>query len=170
MSTKKIIRFCYRKVIDASLQGQWEKLVFEGSYKEFLLQAQYYNQEKKYSTFAELVANVPNAEKLHFLVSAAVVGYVMQLGGKIPDIRNNLDRHFLKFKQYQFEIINSDIKSKPAHKVAVNFFSEPLVWFNSIGEYMLVAPANASATEDGMLTELVKIQPFLNVYSLKEEE
>ena len=72
---KKIIRLCYRKVIDASSSKKWDKYVFESTYTEFLMQAQLYNQEKKYSSFSELIQNVPAAEKLHFLVSGAVVGY-----------------------------------------------------------------------------------------------
>ena len=63
---KGIIRFCYRKVIDASSGKQWDKNVFESSYKEFRMQSQFYNQEKKYNTFSELIGNVPSSEKLHF--------------------------------------------------------------------------------------------------------
>ena len=45
----RTITLCYRKVIDASAAKPWEKLVFEDSYTEFKMQAQLYNQEKKYS-------------------------------------------------------------------------------------------------------------------------
>ena len=69
---KKIIRLCYRKVIDASSSKTWEKYVFDSTYAEFLMQSQYYNQGKKYNSFGELIRNVPGAEKLHFLVSAAM--------------------------------------------------------------------------------------------------
>jgi hypothetical protein len=165
----KIIRICYRKIIDASSQTQWEKYVFESSYTEYLMQAQFYNQEKKYHSFAELLINVPASEKLHFLVSAAVTGYIQQLNGKIPDILNNLGKHFLEFKNYKFEIINSDIKNKTVHKIAVNFFSEPLVWHSTIGNYMLVSPANKDKSEYGVLTDLLQLEPFLSIYSLKEE-
>lgn len=86
---KKIIRLLYRKVIDANAQKAWEQHVFNDSYAEFLLQAQFYNQEKKYNTFAELLTHVPDAEKLHFLVSPAITGYLKQLNGKVPDILNS---------------------------------------------------------------------------------
>ena len=49
------------------------------------MQSQYYNQEKKYRSSSEIIQNVPGAEKLHFLVSAAVVGYLKQLDGIVPD-------------------------------------------------------------------------------------
>ena len=104
--TKEIIRLCYRKVIDASSSKKWDKYVFESTYAEFLMQAQLYNQEKKYSNFGEIIQNVSGAEKLHFLVSGAMVGYLQQLDGIGPDILNNLGKHFLRFTDYRFEIIN----------------------------------------------------------------
>ena len=166
---KKIIRLCYRKIIDAGSQQVWDKYVFEGSYTEFLLQSQFYNQEKKYTNFSELLLNVKGADKLHFLVSAAVTGYLQQLGGKIPDIADNLGKQFLVFKNYRFEIIESDIKKKAAHRVAVNFFSESLCWHDTINNSLLVSPANDEQTTDGILTHLLPLQPFLSIYSLKEE-
>lgn len=166
---KKIIRLCYRKIIDASSQKTWDKYVFDSTYSEFLMQSQFYNQQKKYSSFGELKQNVPGAEKLHFLVSAAIVGYLKQLDGVIPDILNNLGKHFLKFTGYRFEIINSDIKNKANHQVAINFFSEPLAWHDTLGGYLPVSPLNGEKNEDGILTDLLQLQSFLNIYSLKEE-
>jgi hypothetical protein len=72
---KGIIRLCYRKVIDVNSVKPWDKLVFNDTYSEFLLQSQFYNQKKKYTSFSDLITHVPAAEKLHFLVSAAVIGY-----------------------------------------------------------------------------------------------
>jgi len=167
---KKIIRFCYRKIIDADSQGAWEKYVFESSYTEFLMQSQLYNQEKKYSSFAEILHHVPAAEKLHFLVSAAVTGYVQQLKGIIPGVLDNLGRHFLSFDSYRFEIINSDIKNKSQHKVAINFISQPMTWHYTIDNYMLVSEKGQTSTEDGELTHMIEMQPFLNIHSLKPIE
>jgi len=166
---KRVIRLAYRKIIDTSSRKQWEKYVFEDSYKEFLLQAQFYNQEKKYSTFGELTAHVPNAEKLHFLVSASIVGYLKQLNGKIPDILNAVGKHFLPFKSYRFEIINSDVRKKESHQVAINFLTEPMIWYDTIGSQLLVAPADNNGAEgEEVLTELFPMQPFLTIHSLKE--
>ncbi|MEP7373447.1 MAG: hypothetical protein ABI675_08680 [Chitinophagaceae bacterium] len=167
---KKIIRLCYRKVIDASSSKKWDKYVFESTYTEFLMQAQLYNRDKKYSGFGELIQNVPGAEKLHFLVSAAIVGYLRQLDGVVPDILNNLGKHFLKFTDYRFEIINSDVKNKSSHQVAINFFSEPLTWHDTIENYLLLSPVNEEKTNDGVLTELLSLQPFLSIYSIKPEQ
>jgi hypothetical protein len=140
--------------------------VFESTYTEFQLQVQLYNQEKKHSTFAEILANTPAAEKLHFLVSAAIMGYLQQLKGNIPDILNNTGKQFLRFDHYRFEIINSDIKNKKNHQVAISFYSESLLWHDTIGDYLLVSPVNAES-KDEILTDLVYLQPFLSIYSLK---
>lgn len=166
---QKIIRLVYRKVIDATAKGSWEKYVFDDTYAEFLMQSQLYNREKKYQSFAELVLNVPGAEKLHFLVSAAVTGYLQQLNGLVPDIVNNNDKHFLTFTNYRFEIINSDIKSKSAHKIAISFYSGQWVWHETINDFLLVSALSndKKGAGDGMvLTEMVSLQPFLSIHSI----
>jgi hypothetical protein len=162
----KVIRLVYRKIIDVSSQAPWEKNVFNDSYKEFLMQAQLYNQEKKYNTFGELIAYVPDAEKLHFLVSGSIIGYLKQLNGKVPDILNNNGKHFLPFSGYKFEIINSDIRNKDKHQVAVNFMSVPLTWHDTIGSQLLVS-LQADSLNGEILTEQFALQPFLSIYSLK---
>ena len=165
---KGIIRLQYRKIIGAGAQQPWEKYVFNDSHAEFLLQAQLYNQEKKYGSFSELIAHVPNAEKLHFLVSASVVGYLRQLNGKIPDILNNAGKLFLPFKGYRFEIIQSDIRDKSKHQVAINFISEPVIWYDTIGDQLLVSVNGDKEAGEEILTEQFSMQPFLSIYSLKK--
>jgi len=166
---KRIVRFCYRKIIDASSENQWDKYVFESSYKEFLMQSQFYNQEKKYNSFSELINNIPSSEKLHFLVSTSVIGYLKQLNGIIPGITNNLGKQFLKFNNFQFEIIESDIKNKQAHRIAINFYSDHMNWHDTIDNYLLVSYIGEDKTEEGTLTHLLQLQPFFSIYSLKEE-
>jgi hypothetical protein len=163
---KGTIRLCYRKVIDAQSSKPWEKLVLEDTYTEFLMQSQLYNNEKKYTTFSDLITHVPAAERLHFLVSAAVIGYLQQLQGKVPDLVNNLGRLFLPFNNYRFEIINSHIKDKSKHQVAINFFTDHLVWHDTINNQLLLSiPGN---TEHGeILTELFTLPPYVSIYSLK---
>ncbi len=165
---KKIIRLCYRKIINASSQTAWDKYVFESTYTEFLLQSQFYNREKKYTSFSDIVHHTPAAGKLHFLVSAAITGYLHQLEEKIPDITDTLGKQVLPFKNYRFEIINSDTKNKASHQVAINFFSEPLVWHDTIENFLLLSAFGTEKTSDGILTQLLQLQPFLSIYSLKE--
>jgi hypothetical protein len=166
---KGTIRLCYRKVIDVNSTKPWDKLVFEDTYNEFRMQSQLYNQDKKYASFSDLITHVPAAEKLHFLVSAAVIGYLQQLQGRVPDLVNNLGRLFLPFKNFRFEIINSDLKDRSKHQVAINFFTEHLVWHDTINNQLLLSiPGH---TENGeILTELFTLPPFVSIYSLKIPE
>lgn len=166
--SKGIISLCYRKIIDATSLKEWDKLVFESTYAEFLLQSQFYDQDRKYKSFAELLNRVPAAEKLHFLVSAAVTGYMQQLNGIVPDLLNNLGKHFLRFREYRFEIVNSDVKNKMMHQVSILFFSEPLIWHDSVGEFMLISPAE-EVKDDSVKTDLLRVQPFLGIYSIKNQ-
>lgn len=162
---KGTICLCYRKIIDQQATGLWEKLVFEDSYQEYRMQVQLYDPEKKYPAFGELVRQVPAAEKLHFLVSAAVTGYVQQLKCIIPDIINTLGKRFLSFDQFRFEIINSHATEKSRHQVAINFISEPLLWHDTVGNQLLLSKTNI--TGDDRMTDMVTLQPFLSIYSLK---
>ena len=117
-----------------------------------------------------MLMNIPTADKLHFLVSAAITGYIQQLHEVMPDIVNNLGKFFLNFAAYRFEIINSDIKNKADHRVAINFFSEPMLWHGTIENYLLISPVEGEKNKDGTLTHLVQLQPFFSIYSLKEEK
>lgn len=164
---KRTIRLCYRKIIDNSSTHAWDKLVFEDTYNEFRMQAQFYNPEKKWTLFSELLYAVPASEKLHFLVSAAVIPYLKQLNGKVPDILSNLGKTFLPFDKYRFEIIESHVTDKSKHRVAVNFYSDPLIWHDTIGNQLLLSVPNALEAGEA-LTEIVSLQPFLSIYSVKE--
>lgn len=166
---QKIARLCYRKIIDATSTGAWESLVFEDSYREFLMQSQLYNGEKKYTTFAQMVQYAKGAEQLHFLVSAAVVGYIKQLNNVVPDITNALGKLFLPFHNFRFEIISSDIKDKGRHQVAINFYTDPLVWLDTIGTQLLLSLEDKSQGGE-TLTEIVSLQPFLSIYSVHEKD
>ncbi|QNH63656.1 hypothetical protein [Hymenobacter sediminicola] len=162
----RIITLCYRKIIDTASTKPWDKLVFEDTYAEFRMQAQYFNQQGQYRTFGQLLQHAPGAEKLHFLVSAAVRGYLPQLQGLVPDVTDNLGRHFLKFSRFQFEIINSDLADKFRHQVAINFYSDPLVWHETIGTHLLVSEQALTAAGQEVPTHLVQLQPFLSIHAL----
>lgn len=163
---KKIITLCYRKIIDALSQKDWEKMVFEDTWLEFKMQSQLYNQQKKYSSFAQLVLHVAGAEKLHFLVSAAAVNYIKQLNNKIPDVVNNTGKAFLSFSRFYFEIINSDIQNRAVHSVAINFYSDPLIWHETIGDFLLLS---ADTDKTDAQTQLYRIQPFVNIHSFQKK-
>ena len=163
---EKIITLCYRKVIDVANTNPWDKFIHEDSFAEFKMQAQFYNQEQKYSTFAELLLNVPGAEKLHFLIGGSIIGYLQQLNNIIPDVLDDLGRRFLMFDNFKFELVNSDINNIEKHKIALNFFSKPLIWHDTIGEHLLVSQFKET-NEQETFTNLFQLQPFVSIHSIK---
>jgi len=165
---RKTITLCYRKIIDKDSNKPWEKLVFEDSYRELKMQSQFYNQDKKYQTFSELIHHVKGSEKLHFLVSAAVISYIRQLNDVIPDILNNIGKQFLHFNQFKFEIINSHLQNSDKHSVAISFYSSPLLWLDTIGPLLLTTTTATQGEE--ILTDMFALQPFLTIYSIKYDQ
>ncbi len=163
----KVIKFCYRKVIDSSAAKAWERLVHEDSYAEFKMQAQRFNPGNTYNSVAEILQHNAAAEQLHFLTGGAAVGYVKQLNDKIPDVLNTLGKHFLPFKNFRFEIINSDINDISKHQVAVNFYSEPVVWTDTVGNTMVLA-INNIVENDELLTDTFIMPPFVSIYAVKQ--
>lgn len=172
MMAKGIIRLTYRKIIDASAQKLWDKYVFDDTYMEFFMQAQFYNQENKYSTFQELLDNVPNADRLHYQTSTAAIGYIRQLNGLIPDIANTSGKLCLPFTQFKFEIIQSNVQNKEAHKVAILFYSDPLTWIDTLSNTLLIAYGDQrDALREGkeVETDMITLQPYLSISSITNE-
>ena len=163
----RTIKFCYRKIIDAASAKAWERLVHEDSYAEFKMQAQRFNEGSKYKTFGEIVQNNPSTEQLHFLVSNAIIPYINHLEEKVPDVLNVLGKHILPFKNFRFEIINSHLDDIAKHQVAINFYSEPVTWIDTVGDKMIISLDN-TIENDEWLTETIALQPFLSIYSVKQ--
>jgi hypothetical protein len=143
--------------------------VFEDSYTEFLIQSQLYNPEKKYTRFSDILQYAPGAKKLHFLVSAAVVNYIKPLNSRMPDITSNLGKSFLHFQHYFFEIINSDIRDRSVHSIAINFYSPPLVWHDTLSDYLLLSEKKNNTPEE-VQTDMLQLRPFLSIHSLQTEQ
>lgn len=136
---KGLVKLEYRKTIDVSSTSRWEKYVFEDTYKEFYMQAQQFDQQSKYNTFQEIVAHIPRADQMHYLVSTAAINYIRQLQDQLPDIVNVLGRRWVPFTNFRFEIIESHVKNKEQHKVAITFYSDELTWVDTIDNHWLFA-------------------------------
>ena len=166
----KIIRLCYRKIIDAAAQKQWDKNVWEDTCRELFMQVQIYNAEKKYKLYSELLKGVKEAEKLPYLVSTALVGYLKQLNGIIPDITNVTGKTCLPFRNYKYDIIESDLANEAQHKIAIDFISEPLIWHDTIDNKLLISVNDNRDENDGaILTDMIEMQPFLSIFSIKKD-
>ena len=159
----RIIRLCYRKIIDINSLKLWDKAVFEDTHLEFYMQTQRLDPEGKYATFQEVAENVPNPDQLHYLASTAAIGYIRQLKDVIPDITNAYGKLCLPFKNFKFEIIQSHITDKSQHKIAIWFYSEPLTWIDTIGNQLLIS--YGQVIDEGLEreTEMISLVPYLSI-------
>ena len=167
---KGLVRLCYSKVIDASASGTWEKYVFDDTYREFFMQAQYYNQQQQFSTFREILENDPKADRLHALVSTAAIGYLRQLNERIPDITNVVGKAVIPFRNFRFEIIQSHVKDKYQHKIAIHFYSDVLTWIDTVQNLFLLSIGDQrEALRNAQMidTEMVAWRPNLGVSSFQ---
>lgn len=161
----KTIRLCYRKIIDSDSSKAWDKAVFDATHLEFYMQAQRLDPEGTFSTFAELLENVPNADQLHYLASTAAIGYIRQLNDVMPDIANAYGKLCLPFKNFKFEIIDSHIENKTQHKIGIWFYSEPLQWIETVGNQLLISYQQAVESEPGkeIETDMITLVPYLSI-------
>lgn len=161
------IRLAYRMVIDSTATGAWERYVFEDTYKEYLMQQQLYNRkENPAATFRELLAENPNAEKLHYLTGLAANGYIQQLKGHFYKVSDVLGNNFFPFEGYRLDVVNTDITDITKHKIGITFFSPLLTYLGTVNNCYLVS-ANTTVTE-GYDTLMFPVQPQLAICYYQE--
>lgn len=163
-----VIRLCYRMIIHATSESAWDKMVWNSTYAELQMQRQLYDPQGLHNRFADLLLHYPAAEKLHYLVSAAVTGYIQQLHNIIPGIQDMLGQRVLRFTQYRFEIINSNSRDKNEHSIGIHFYSDPLQLQESIGNHLVLALPDDKADEQGLVPVFtIALQPFLSIAYIK---
>jgi hypothetical protein len=167
-----LITISFKQIIDASIQGWFEKSVINSSYEEFLLKSQLYNPEMKFKTFLEMKANNPKAESLNYKCGFPIIPFVDLLKNEIPGLKNTIDQH-IKFKTHLFEIINTDISNKLSHTVSITYFTEQLSVIDSFGDYLLLAYGNkflendSKPIEDPFLLKFGEMVSITNYQSVK---
>lgn len=167
---KKEITFCYRKIIGNEAVKPWDKRIFDDSYLEYRMQVQNFEKHKDYLSYGELIHYSPEAKSLNARVAPAITGYIQQLQNITPDILNNLGRRFLKFNKFTFELINSHFEQKEKHQVGINFFSEPYIWEETVGNYMIVTLKDQPKSNAPQLAETILMPPYLGIYTIKDHE
>jgi hypothetical protein len=162
----KSIRFCYRKVIDVNSRQGWDRAVFDATYLEFYMQAQRLDPEGTHPAFAELTDHIPDAQHLHYLTSSAAIGYIRKLDDVIPDVHNTLGLPCLPFHDFKFEILASHIEDKAQHRIAISFYSDPVIWLETIGSSIsITGQDNHEKLRSGEQTEteLIPMSSFLSI-------
>jgi hypothetical protein len=161
--TKAIIKLTYKQVIDASSTGDFEKNVLFASYQEFLLKSQAYNPGDKLKTFSEMKNNDGRANLLHYKLSFVIGYFIETLKNKIPALTDTLGNS-ITFEVPKFELIESDVTTMAAHKVAINYITTELTLLNTIGEYLVLSAGN------GEETFTIKMQAGLAITSYQQAE
>lgn len=161
---QRIIRLCYRKIIDSHSLNAWERAVFDATHLEFYMQAQRLDPDGTFTTFQEITENIPNAGQLHYLTSTAAIGYIRQLKDTMPDIANASGMLCLPFKEFKFEIVQSHTEDKARHKIAIWFYSEPVIWIDTLGNQLLIS-YQSEVLRSGVAveTDLITLVPFLSI-------
>lgn len=166
-----VVKLVYTKVIDAGSAAVWDKHVFEDTHREFFMQAQQFDQQGRFETYTDMLQHVPKAENINYLVSTAAVGYLKQLKGFFPDVLNTMGKACVPFSNFKFELVQSHIKNKSLHKVAIHLYSETLVWIDSIDKHFVFALAQdheklVAGTE--VDTHTVLLLPNVGIASIKK--
>jgi hypothetical protein len=138
-----LIRLAYRQVIDEKSKSSFEKNIFNASYDEFILKSQAYNTERKFRRFSEMMHHDGRANSLHYKLSFPVLPYMELLQKRIPLLQDNAGKYVL-FDKWQFELIDSDIRNKAAHKMAIIYSTEIITVIETLGEFMLLAYGDRS--------------------------
>jgi hypothetical protein len=136
---KGIIKFGFQKIIDHTAASAWDTCVFDDTWMEYKMHAANYNQQNKASLFTTILKENRAAEQLHYEVSTAAIGYIRQLQGVIPGLLNKHGKSIIPFKNFKFNIIQSDMLNNKLHKVEIIFISEPLTLIDVFNDQYLIA-------------------------------
>ncbi len=165
---KALIKLAYRQVINEQSRDVFEKNIFNASYNEFLLKSQTYNQDRKFRSFKEMATNDGRANSLHYKLSFPVLPFIELLHKKIPLLKDNAGKQIL-FEHWQFELVDSDIKKKNLHTVAVIYFTDTITVVDTLGEYMLLALGDQSENiNDISETFVLKMQDGLSITKFQQ--
>ena len=165
---KALIQLAYRHEINAQSTTSFEQNILLVSYNEFLLKSQTYNMDKKFNSFREMVNNDGRANSLHYKLSFPVLPFIDLLQKKIPGLHCNAGKPIC-FEHWQFELIDSDIHNKSAHRVAINYYTDTITVIETMGEYMLLANGDRSESFDDIPdTFVLKMQDGLSITKYKQ--
>jgi len=165
---KALIQLAYRQIINEQCKGNFEQNILLVSYNEFLLKSQAYNLDRKFNTFREIVNNDGRANSLHYKLSFPVLPFVEQLQKKIPLLKDNAGKNIV-FDNWQFELIDSDVRHRSQHTIAINYYTDTITVIETLGEYMLLAAGDRSDNPTGIADCFVlKMQDGLSITKFQQ--
>lgn len=165
--SKPLIRLAYRQIIDSSSKGEFESNVLNDTHAEFLMQIQSWQTDPSYVSWKDFKGNIKDfEEKLNFKVGMAIGGYMSQLYHQIPDLTDALAKP-LSFENYKFEIVDTSIKSRAAHKVALTYYTGTFTLLETIGDNLLLKEGAYNPLLGSVDTIFLKLVPGLAISSYK---
>lgn len=161
----KKITIQFRKIFSADSTKTWENGLWNDSFLEYKMKAQFYDEKVEFPDFKQLLQAKPDAEKLHYLTSLGCMGAMQQLNNLMPDVVDTLNKRCLPFVNYRFQILNTNFNQKEKHRVQIDFFSEPLYLIEAFGDTLWLGLVQAEQDEN-MVTFMVKMQPNLMIINI----
>ena len=86
----------------------------------------------------------------------------------MPSLKNNAGKN-IEFNTWQFELVDSDIRNRSRHTIAINYYTDTITVIETLGEYMLLASGDRSDN----LTDIpecfvLKIQDGLSITKFQQ--
>lgn len=159
------ITLAFKQQINHTSTGAFERMIFEDTYTEFQMQAQAYNQENRCRTFTELKTHAPKSHSLNYKVGFAIGLYIQQLNQLIPGLKDTFGQVPIPFETHLFELEESDIADRTAHRVAITYQTPPLTLYAIIGDRLLLSLNNQQENNGAIPTFLLQLQPELSITS-----
>lgn len=165
---KPQIIISYTHTVSDENDSGFDRAVFEASYGKSLLKSQAYNAGNNFRTFSEMKKVDGRANSLHYKCSFGVAGHVRALNGKIPFLRDQAGE-LIEFDTFRFELIQSDVKDKSAHRFALHFIGKPCILLEHFDEYLLLSYVkqvpDKTRSEKALGTFLLKLGDNISIIS-----
>lgn len=165
----KKITLHYKKTIDKNNTKQWERQVWEASFLEYRMKAQFYDSDIQYPIFKDLIFAKPESQKLHYLTSLGCLGLIQRLNNFFPDIVDTLGKRSIPFLQYDFKILSANFNKKEDFVIQLDLVSTTLLYIESIADTLWLGLPNSN-TDEKLETIMVKLQNNLMINSILHEK
>lgn len=162
---KPRIRLAYRQVIDSTAQGAFEAAIFNDTHAEFLMQIQSWQTAPEQESWVDFKETIEDFEKkMNFKVGMAIGGYIQELYHEIPGLADASGSPLL-FENYKFEIVDTNIKSRSTHKVALTYYTSTFTLLEIIADNLVLKEGNYNPFAGPVETILLKLVAGLAISS-----
>ena len=159
---KAKIKLAFRIVTDQNSNMIWDKYIFEDTYFGYKIQHQVFDdKENPMKNYWELLQKNPQAEKIPFLLSFAVVNYVSQLNGEIRSLPDVFGSTFFPIAHFKLDLISSHLEDASKHKIGLTFFTPELALIDILdNKYLLSKDTDG---KNGFETYMFAFHPNVSI-------